>query len=43
MTRYIVPLAVFIGIVGFLAVGLKLDPRLVPLPLIDKSLENAKS
>ena len=36
MTRYLVPLGVFIVIVGFLAVGLKLDPRLVPSPLIDK-------
>lgn len=36
MTRYLIPLGVFIIIVGFLAVGLKLDPRLVPSPLIDK-------
>ena len=34
--RFIVPLAVFLVLVGFLAVGLKLDPRLVPSPLIDK-------
>jgi cytochrome c biogenesis protein CcmG/thiol:disulfide interchange protein DsbE len=36
MTRYLIPLGVFIIIVGFLAIGLKLDPRLVPSPLIDK-------
>jgi cytochrome c biogenesis protein CcmG/thiol:disulfide interchange protein DsbE len=30
------PLAIFIALVGFLAVGLKLDPREVPSPLIGK-------
>ena len=34
--RFIIPLAVFLVLVGFLAVGLNLDPRLVPSPLIDK-------
>jgi cytochrome c biogenesis protein CcmG/thiol:disulfide interchange protein DsbE len=34
--RFLVPLAIFIGLVGFLAVGLKLDPREVPSPLIGK-------
>jgi len=34
--RFIVPLAVFLLLVGFLAVGLKLDPRKVPSPLIGK-------
>ena len=34
--RYIVPLAVFVVLAGFLAVGLKLDPRAVPSPLINK-------
>jgi len=34
--RYIVPLAVFLVLVGFLAAGLKLDPRKVPSPLIGK-------
>jgi cytochrome c biogenesis protein CcmG/thiol:disulfide interchange protein DsbE len=34
--RFIIPLAVFLVLVGFLAVGLKLDPRAVPSPLIDK-------
>ena len=36
MKRYLIPLAIFIVIVGFLAVGLTLNPRLVPSPLIDK-------
>jgi cytochrome c biogenesis protein CcmG/thiol:disulfide interchange protein DsbE len=34
--RFIIPLAVFLLLVVFLAVGLKLDPRLVPSPLINK-------
>lgn len=36
MKRYLLPLIVFAVLVGFLAVGLKLDPREVPSPLIDK-------
>jgi len=36
MLRYIVPLAAFLIIVAFLAVGLFRDPRLVPSPLIGK-------
>lgn len=35
--RFLVPLIVFIVLVGFLAVGLKLDPREVPSPFIGKS------
>jgi cytochrome c biogenesis protein CcmG/thiol:disulfide interchange protein DsbE len=34
--RFIIPLAVFLVLAGFLAVGLKLDPRKVPSPLIGK-------
>ena len=34
--RALIPLAVFIALAGFLAIGLKLDPREVPSPLIDK-------
>ena len=34
--RFAIPLAIFIGLVILLGVGLKLDPRLVPSPLIDK-------
>jgi cytochrome c biogenesis protein CcmG/thiol:disulfide interchange protein DsbE len=34
--RYLIPLAVFLTLVGFLAVGLKLDPKEVPSPLIGK-------
>ena len=36
MKRYLIPLALFVILAGFLAVGLKLDPREVPSPLIDK-------
>ncbi len=36
MTRYIIPLAVFIVLVVFLAIGLGRDPREVPSPLINK-------
>jgi cytochrome c biogenesis protein CcmG/thiol:disulfide interchange protein DsbE len=34
--RYLIPLIVFVVLVGFLAVGLNLKPREVPSPLIDK-------
>jgi len=34
--RFILPLAVFLVLLAFLAVGLKLDPREVPSPLIGK-------
>jgi len=34
--RFLIPLAVFLVLVVFLGVGLKLDPREVPSPLIDK-------
>jgi cytochrome c biogenesis protein CcmG/thiol:disulfide interchange protein DsbE len=36
MMRYILPLGIFIALVGFLAVGLQRDPREIPSPLIDK-------
>jgi len=36
MNRFLLPLGLFVVLVGFLAVGLKLDPREVPSPLIDK-------
>ncbi len=36
MKRYLIPLIVFVVLVGFLAVGLNLKPREVPSPLIDK-------
>jgi len=35
--RFLIPLAVFVLLVGFLAVGLKLDPREVPSPLVGKA------
>lgn len=34
--RYLLPLAIFLVLVGFFAAGLKLNPREVPSPLIDK-------
>ncbi len=36
MKRGLIPLAVFIVLIGFLAVGLTLKPRELPSPLIDK-------
>jgi cytochrome c biogenesis protein CcmG, thiol:disulfide interchange protein DsbE len=36
MTRFLVPLAIFLVLVAFLAVGLGLNPREVPSPLINK-------
>lgn len=34
--RFLIPLAVFLVMTAFLAIGLKLDPREVPSPLIGK-------
>ena len=36
MKKYLIPLAVFLVLCGFLAAGLQLNPREVPSPLIDK-------
>jgi len=36
MTRFLLPLAVFVVLVGFLLVGLGLNPRQVPSPLVGK-------
>jgi len=36
MKRFLWPLAIFVLLVGFLAVGLKLNPREVPSPLVGK-------
>lgn len=36
MTRFLLPLGIFAVLVIFLAIGLKLDPREVPSPLIGK-------
>jgi cytochrome c biogenesis protein CcmG/thiol:disulfide interchange protein DsbE len=36
MLRYLIPLGIFLVLVVFLGVGLQLDPREVPSPLIDK-------
>ena len=34
--RFLIPLGIFLGLVMFLGAGLKLDPREVPSPLINK-------
>ena len=36
MTRYLLPLGVFIGLAVFLAIGLNRDPREVPSPFVGK-------
>jgi cytochrome c biogenesis protein CcmG/thiol:disulfide interchange protein DsbE len=36
MKRYLIPLAVFVLMAGFLAIGLRLNPREVPSPLVGK-------
>ena len=36
MNRFLIPLGIFIVLVGFLAVGLNLNPREVPSPLVGK-------
>jgi cytochrome c biogenesis protein CcmG/thiol:disulfide interchange protein DsbE len=36
MKRYLIPVALFLVLLGFLAVGLKLNPREVPSPLVGK-------
>ena len=38
MRRFLLPLAIFIVLVAFLAVGLRLNPREVPSPLIGKQV-----
>ncbi|HEX7028163.1 MAG TPA: DsbE family thiol:disulfide interchange protein [Gammaproteobacteria bacterium] len=38
MSKTIIPLVIFIGLVILLAVGLSRDPRVVPSPLIGKSV-----
>lgn len=36
MKRFLIPLAIFLVLVGFLGIGLKLDPHEVPSPLVGK-------
>ncbi|MDX1432521.1 MAG: DsbE family thiol:disulfide interchange protein, partial [Gammaproteobacteria bacterium] len=36
MSRYLLPLAVFVALVALLGVGLGLNPREVPSPLVGK-------
>lgn len=38
MSRHLIPLGAFMVLVAFLAVGLTLDPRRIPSPLVDKPL-----
>ncbi len=40
MKRFLLPLALFLVLVGFLAVGLNRDPREVPSPLVGKPAPN---
>ncbi len=40
MRRFIWPLAIFLVLIGFFAVGLRLNPREVPSPLIGKPAPN---
>ena len=40
--KFLVPLLLFIGLAGFLAFGLTLNPREVPSPLIDKPAPSFK-
>ena len=35
--KFLLPLAIFLGLAAFLAAGLKLDPKEVPSPLINKA------
>jgi cytochrome c biogenesis protein CcmG/thiol:disulfide interchange protein DsbE len=42
MKRFLIPLGIFIVLAGFLAVGLKLNPREVPSPLIGKPAPDFK-
>ena len=37
MNRFLLPLSIFVVVVGFLAVGLTLNPREIPSPLVGKS------
>jgi cytochrome c biogenesis protein CcmG/thiol:disulfide interchange protein DsbE len=37
MSRFLIPFGIFIVVVGFLAVGLTLNPRELPSPLVGKS------
>jgi len=40
MKRFLIPMGLFVVLVGFLAVGLRLDPREVPSPLVGKQAPN---
>ncbi|EHR71369.1 periplasmic protein thiol:disulfide oxidoreductase, DsbE subfamily [Burkholderiales bacterium JOSHI_001] len=40
MKKFLIPLALFLVLAGFLAVGLNLNPREVPSPLVNKPAPN---
>ena len=40
MTRFLWPLGIFMALLAFLAIGLNLDPREVPSPLVGKPAPN---
>lgn len=42
MKRFLIPLVIFMVLVGFLGIGLKLDPHEVPSPLIGKPAPDFK-
>lgn len=42
MKRFLIPLAIFLVLVGFLGIGLKLDPHEVPSPLIGRPAPDFK-
>jgi len=42
MKRFLLPLAIFVGLLAFLAVGLRLNPREIPSPFIGKPAPSFK-
>ncbi len=42
MKKFLIPLAVFLGLVVFLAIGLQRDPREIPSPLVGKPAPDFK-
>jgi len=42
MKRFLLPLAIFIGLLAFLAIGLRLNPREIPSPFIGKPAPSFK-
>jgi len=42
MKKFLIPLALFLGLVVFLAIGLQRDPREIPSPLVGKPAPDFK-